>query len=80
MIRFEAQNYTKVLGGIKEKGEFTLAIKPDKKTIKNDKIGVFDTTRNEPRKIAAILANYLNLKPKEAYDLLVDLKNERKNQ
>jgi len=74
-IRFEAQNYPK---DIKERGEFTLLVTPGKKPIEIEKFTVFDPAKNEPRKIASILANYLNIKQKKAYDLLVKLKTEHK--
>ncbi|MFH1222939.1 MAG: SAM-dependent methyltransferase, partial [Pseudomonadota bacterium] len=75
VLRFEARNYPK---NVTPKGEFTLAINPDKKLIKNNKVTTFRDTAGEPRKIASMLANYLNLDQKKAYTLLAKLKNELK--
>ena len=73
VLRFKAVDYPK---DIKEKGEFTLLIKLDKKYNNIDKVNDFDSRTGEPRKIASQLANYLNIKPKDAYNLLIKLKEE----
>ena len=73
IIRFKAKDYPKEL---KEKGEFSLLIMLDKKYNDYNKEANFDQKAGEPRKIAAILANYLKIKPKEAYNLLIKLKEE----
>ncbi len=73
IIKFKAKDYP---SEIKEKGEFTVLISFDKKYSNNNKVNDFDPTAGEPRKVASILANYLKIKPKEAYNLLIKLKEE----
>lgn len=75
VIHFEAHAYPQDL---KEKGEFVIAVAPPKNTNKNNMVDISEEGKNEPRKIAAIIGNYLNIKQKDAYDLLVKLKNETK--
>jgi len=71
ILKFKAKDYPKDL---KEKGEFTVLLCFDKKYNNNNKVADFDPRTGEPRKIASILANYLNIKPKDAYNLLIKLK------
>jgi len=71
VLKFQAQNYPK---DIKEKGEFTVLVDIDKKYNDTNKEADFDQKNGEPRKVATILANYLKIKPKEAYNLLIKLK------
>jgi len=73
ILKFKAKDYPK---DIKEKGEFTVLLKFDKKYNNNNKVSDFDPSTGGPRKVASILANYLNIKPKEAYNLLIKLKEE----
>lgn len=73
ILKFKAKEYPK---DIKEKGEFTVLLSFDKKYNNNNKVSDFDPKTGEPRKIASMLANYLNIKPKEAYNLLIELKEK----
>jgi 16S rRNA (cytidine1402-2'-O)-methyltransferase len=73
IIRFKAKDYPRE---IKEKGEFSILIIIDKKYSDYNKVANFDSKAGEPRKIAAILANYLKIKPKDAYNLLIKLKED----
>lgn len=73
VIKFKAKDYPK---DIKERGEFSILISVDKKYNDYNKVTDFDHKAGEPRKIAAILANYLKIKPKNAYNLLIKLKEE----
>lgn len=77
ILKFKAKDYPKE---IKEKGEFTVLISFDKKYSNNNKVNDFDPSTGEPRKVASILANYLKIKPKEAYNLLIKLKEENTNE
>jgi len=73
IIKFKAKDYPK---DIKEKGEFTVMLMFDKKYNNNNKVSDFDPNTGEPRKVASILANYLKIKQKDAYKLLIKLKEE----
>ncbi len=64
---------------IKEKGELVLVVKPSKKPIKNNKVDNIDDISQDTRGLSKILASYLNIKQKEAYDILIDLKNKESN-
>jgi 16S rRNA (cytidine1402-2'-O)-methyltransferase len=73
ILQFKAKDYP---GDLKEKGEFTVLIRLNKKYNDNDKVTDFDHETGEPRKVASMLANYLKIKPKDAYNLLIKLKEE----
>jgi 16S rRNA C1402 (ribose-2'-O) methylase RsmI len=73
IIKFKAKDYPR---DIKEKGEFTVILSFDKKYNNNNKLPDFDPSTGEPRKVASILANYLKIKQKDAYKLLIKLKEE----
>ena len=59
---------------IMEKGEFVLTILPSKKPLKNNKESDLENDLDDTRSLSKILASYLNLKQKEAYNILIDLK------
>ncbi len=76
VLKFKAKDFPREL---KEKGEFCILTYIDKKFNDNNKEADFNNRSSEPRKIAAILANYLKIKPKEAYNMLVELKEKVNN-
>lgn len=63
---------------IKQKGEFVLVIKPSKKALKNNKVSDFLNETQDTRSLSKLLANYLNIKQKEAYKVLMELKEIKK--
>jgi 16S rRNA (cytidine1402-2'-O)-methyltransferase len=74
VIRFKASSLP---GKIMEKGEFTVLVQPSiKKTNKNKLVNKNMDSKSETKKLAIILANYLDLQVKDAYSLLVKLKED----
>ncbi|MEI6079384.1 MAG: 16S rRNA (cytidine(1402)-2'-O)-methyltransferase [bacterium] len=74
ILRFKASNQPE---RIMDKGEFTVLVKPSvKKSNKNNLMNKSWDSKSETKKTAAILANYLNIQAKEAYTLLIKLKEE----
>ncbi|MEI6092076.1 MAG: 16S rRNA (cytidine(1402)-2'-O)-methyltransferase [bacterium] len=60
---------------IMEKGEFTIIVKSSaKKSNKNRLVNENNDSKSETKKLAVSLANYLNIQTKDAYSLLVKLK------
>jgi len=60
---------------ISDRGEFTIAVHPDPKKANKIKLVEKNTgTRSETKKLAVLLANYLDLNAKDAYSLLIKLK------
>ncbi len=62
------------LDEIKEKGEFVIAIQPSIKSNKNNKVNVSGGNSEDTRGLSKLLANYLNINQKEAYSVLLELK------
>ena len=72
IIKFKASEYPEK---ISDRGEFTIAVLPDQK--KANKIKLVEKnpdSRSETKKLAVLLANYLDLQVKDAYSLLIKLK------
>lgn len=74
IIKFKASC---VPNKIMEKGEFTIIVKSSvKKSNKNKLVEQNNNFKSETKKLAASLANYLNIKTKDAYSLLIKLKED----
>jgi 16S rRNA (cytidine1402-2'-O)-methyltransferase len=72
IIRFKASTPP---DKITDKGEFTVLIQPkNKKSNKNRLVNKNMDSKSETKKLAILLANYLNLQVKEAYSMLIKLK------
>jgi 16S rRNA (cytidine1402-2'-O)-methyltransferase len=73
-IRFKASDIPK----IELRGEFTVGVRGYKRDIKRDmeKDELEKQNKNEAKKISEILANYLGIKSKEAYNILNKIKKE----
>jgi 16S rRNA (cytidine1402-2'-O)-methyltransferase len=74
ILRFKALE----LPNIKEKGEITVVVDPSGKPNKNNMVEENFEHKSKTKELSILLAKYLNLNNKEAYNLLVELKAKLK--
>jgi 16S rRNA (cytidine1402-2'-O)-methyltransferase len=75
ILRFKA----KIAPFIKEKGEISVAVNPSGKAIKNNILNQTPEHKSMTKDLSVLLAKYLNLNNKDAYNLLLELKTKSQN-
>lgn len=75
ILRFKARSAP----FIKEKGEISVVVNPSGKLIRNELLNNTPEHKSMTKDLSVLLAKYLNLNNKDAYNLLLDLKTKSQN-